>query len=80
MNLVREHHAESPGGSRDRALSRIVAEIHAGLRHGFFAYSLTCEVVGHGRRRLVLHAGKHYQFVIPGDECGPTDRPKTPDD
>ena len=36
MNLEREHHAESGGGSRDRALSRIVAEIQGGLRHGYF--------------------------------------------
>lgn len=55
--------------SRDRALHRIVAELHAGLRHGYFEYSVTCEVIGHGRRRLVLHAGKTYQFVIPADEC-----------
>jgi len=59
-------------GSPDRldvALQRVLAEIHAGLRHGYFEFSLTCEVVGHGRRRLILHAGKTYQFLIPEDEC-----------
>ena len=80
MNQVREPHAESDGGARDRALSRIVAEIHAGLRHGFFELRLTCEVIGQGRRRLILHAGKNFRFVIPSDECGTTDRPNTPDD
>lgn len=59
--------------SRDRALKRILAEIEAGLRHGYFEYGLTCEVIGHGRRRLVLRAGKSYQFIIPADEC---ERPK----
>jgi hypothetical protein len=54
---------------RDRALTRVLAEIHAGLRHGYFEYTLTCEVIGRGRRRLVLHAGKNYQFVIPAEEC-----------
>jgi hypothetical protein len=53
----------------DRALSRILAEIQDGLRHGFFEYTLTCEVVGQERRRLTLRAGKSHQFVIPKDEC-----------
>jgi hypothetical protein len=64
--------ADSSLGGRDRALHRILAEIHAGLRHGYFEYTLTCEVIGGGRRRLVLHAGKSYQFVIPAEECEST--------
>jgi hypothetical protein len=77
MSLVREHHAPSGTSSRDRALSRIVAEIDAGLQHGYFSYTVTCEVIGAGRRRVVLHAGKTYQFVIGGDECAPAERPAT---
>src|SRR5713226_4323210 len=61
-------HGSSSDGL-DRALSRIVAEIHDGLRHGFFEYTLTCEVIGQERRRLTLRAGKSHQFVIPKDEC-----------
>ena len=57
----------------DRALCRVLAEIRDGLRHGHFEYVLTCDVIGHGRRRLVLRAGKSYQFVLPGEECS-TDR------
>jgi hypothetical protein len=53
----------------DEALQRIVVEIHSGLRHGYFDYSLTCEVIGQGRRRLVLHAGKNYQFVLAAEDC-----------
>ncbi len=60
---------ESPLCERDRALNRILAELRAGLRHGYFEYTLTCEVIGRGRRRLVLRAGKHYQFVIAAEEC-----------
>jgi hypothetical protein len=59
-------------GSPDRigvALQRVLAEIHAGLRHGYFEYTLTCEIVSQGKRRLVLRAGKHYQFLIGADEC-----------
>ena len=51
------------------AVGRLLAEIHEGLRHGYFGSTLTCEVIGGGRRRLVFCAGKTYQFVIPADEC-----------
>ena len=78
MNLVRERPAESGSGSRDRALHRIVAEIVDGLRHGYFEVRVTCEVIGQGRRRLVLHAGKMYQFVIPVGDCEHVDASDVP--
>ena len=53
----------------DGAINRILAEIQEGLRHGYFEYVLTCEVIGQERRRLTLRAGKSHQFVIPKDEC-----------
>jgi hypothetical protein len=53
----------------DRALRRILAELHDGLRHGFFELTVTCEVIGQERRRLTLRAGKSHQFVIPKEEC-----------
>ena len=56
-------------GTVDRAIRRILAELHDGLRHGFFEFTLTCEVVGQERRRLTLRAGKSHQFVIPKEEC-----------
>ena len=43
--------------------------MHDGLRHGFFEFTLTCEVIGQERRRLTLKAGKTYQFVIPKENC-----------
>jgi hypothetical protein len=55
----------------DHAIDRIVAEIVDGLRHGYFDYHLTCEVIGQGRRRLILHAGKSHQFVISQADCEP---------
>ena len=69
MDTIPDRNSESSLGGRDRALSRILAEVYSGLRHGFFEYTLTCEVVGQGRRRLVLHSGKNYQFVISAEEC-----------
>ena len=41
----------------DRVLRRIVAEIVDGLRHGYFDFRVTCEVIGQGRRRLVSMRG-----------------------
>ena len=57
------------GPTIGHALTRIVAEIHDGLRHGFFEYTLTCEIIGGERRRLTLRAGKSHQFIIPREEC-----------
>jgi hypothetical protein len=51
------------------AVRRVVSEIYDGLRHGYFEYTLMCEVIGQGRRRLQLRAGKNYQFVIAAEEC-----------
>jgi hypothetical protein len=59
----------SPAPASAGALRRLVAEVHDGLRHGFFEFRLTCEVVGNERRRLTLHAGKSHQFVIRMEDC-----------
>jgi hypothetical protein len=53
----------------DRVVNRIFAELCDGLRHGFFEFTLTCEVIAQERRRLTLRAGKSHQFVIPKEQC-----------
>jgi hypothetical protein len=60
---------EHSSAALERALTRVLTEIREGLRHGFCEYTLTCEIIGRGRRRLQLRAGKNYQFVIPAEEC-----------
>ena len=52
----------------DRALGRLETEVLEGLKHGFFDFSISCEVVKEGKRRLTIKAGKSYQFVIPEQE------------
>jgi hypothetical protein len=37
-----------------------------GLKHGHFDYSLTCEQGNHGRRLLIVKAGKSHKFTIEG--------------
>jgi hypothetical protein len=39
-----------------------------GLKHGFFDYSIACEVANGGKRQLVIRAGKSHKFTIPANE------------
>ena len=56
------------GGQLREALDRLCSLVVDGLRHGFFDYSITCEI-GKGRKRqLVIRAGKSDKFTIPEDE------------
>jgi hypothetical protein len=50
------------------ALDRIEGLVVDGLRHGFFDYSLACEIGKDGRRQLMIRAGKSHKFTIPEDE------------
>jgi hypothetical protein len=52
----------------ERALQRLDTEVREGLEHGFFDLSITCEVTKERKRRLIIKAGKSYQFVIPEQE------------
>jgi hypothetical protein len=65
------HIKTNPSGeaSLDRALRRLVAEIMEGLRHGYFDFSIGCQVVGQERRQLILRAGKSHRFLISKGEC-----------
>jgi hypothetical protein len=46
-------------------LERLVVD---GLKHGFFDYSIGCEVTNGGKRQLVIRAGKSHKFTIPEHE------------
>ena len=43
-------------------LERLIVD---GLKHGFFEYSINCEVGNGGKRQLVIRAGKSHKFTIP---------------
>jgi hypothetical protein len=51
-----------------RALTRLQSEVREGLEHGFFEMSVSCEVIKDEKRRLIIRAGKSYQFVISAQE------------
>lgn len=42
-------------------LEKVVVE---GLLHGFFDYSIACEIGKGGTRHLVIRAGKSHKFAI----------------
>ncbi len=55
-------------GQVREALDRLEGLVVDGLKHGFFDYTIACEVTNGGRRQLVIQAGKSYKFTIPEHE------------
>ena len=55
-------------GQTAEALALLEKVFVDGLRHGFFDYSIQCEIGNHGKRHLVIRAGKAHKFTIPEDE------------
>jgi hypothetical protein len=56
------------GGQVREALDCLERLVVDGLKHGFFDYSIACEVGNGGRRNLVIRAGKSHKFTIPAEE------------
>ena len=50
-------------GQVREALDRLVGLVVDGLKHGFFDYSIACEIAN-GKRKLIIRAGKSYMFTI----------------
>ena len=50
------------------ALDRLQGLMVEGLKHGFFDYSVSCEITHGQKRRLTIKAGKSHRFTIPEDE------------
>ena len=63
LTLARAHH-----GQLAEALAHLETVVVEGLRHGYFEYTITCEI-GNGRKRhLVVRAGKAHKFTIPNED------------
>ena len=56
------------GGQMREALDRLCGLVVDGLKHGFFDFSINCEVGNKGKRQLVIRAGKNHKFTIPEDD------------
>ena len=71
MHDDRGHHQNPSSdchGQLGEALNRLRGLVVDGLKHGFFDYSISCEVGNKGRRKLVIRAGKSHKFTIPEDD------------
>ena len=55
----------APANELEAAMAQVLGELREGLIHGFFDYSMSSEIVGGGKRRFTLRAGKSHRFVIP---------------
>jgi hypothetical protein len=51
-------------GELAQALNKLFEEILEGVKHGFFEYTVVCEVVKDRKRRLTIKAGKSHLFII----------------
>jgi hypothetical protein len=57
-----------PLGRLRGLLDKVHAEVSAGLRHGYFEISVTCETVRDGRLNVLVKAGKSFRFLIDPSE------------
>jgi hypothetical protein len=46
------------------ALEYLEGLLVEGLKHGNFEYAINCKTGNHGRRSLIIRAGKSYLFTI----------------
>ena len=53
------------GGQIREALDRLEGLVVDGLKHGFFDYSIACEIANGGKRHLVIRAGQEPQVHHP---------------
>jgi hypothetical protein len=60
-------HLAKSGQVRE-ALDRLEGLVVEGLKHGFFDYSIACEIANGGKRQLVIRAGTSHKITIPEDE------------
>ncbi len=52
-------------GQIREVLDHLEGIVIAGLKHGFFDCSITCDVASGGKRHLVIRGGKSHKFTIP---------------
>ena len=55
-------------GTLEKVLEKVTNEIKSGVKHGFFEYQITCEIVKENKRKITIKTGKSYQYHIPEDE------------
>jgi len=58
--------APTPGNPNtiEQVRAQLWEIVEDGLRHGFFEFAVSCEIVNEKKRRLVIRAGKSHQYTI----------------
>lgn len=51
-------------GTLDKALGDLRKIVLDGLRHGFFEFQISGEMLNENKRRLVIKAGKSHRYII----------------
>ena len=59
---------QAKSGQVREALDYLEGLVIEGLKHGFFDYSIACEIAKGGKRKLMIRADKSYSFYIAEDE------------
>ena len=59
--------SQAKSGEVREALDCLEGLVADGLKHGFFDYSIACEIAN-GKRKLMIRAGKSYMFTITEDQ------------
>jgi len=59
---------QAKSGQFCEALDRLEGLVVDGLKHGFFDFSIVCEISNGGKRKLMIRAGKSYVFTIAEEE------------
>ncbi len=54
--------------SLEQVLEHVEREIREGLGHGFFDFSVSCEIGNGKRRQVTIKAGRSHRFTIPEEE------------
>jgi len=67
-NKIRLRSTRVCGPQAQEALDSLIDVVLDGLNHGFFDYSISCEVGSKGKRMVVIKAGKSHRFTIPEEE------------
>jgi hypothetical protein len=49
-------------------LRHLRAIVLDGVRHGFFDYSVTGEILNGGKRGITIKAGKSHRYIFPEDD------------
>jgi hypothetical protein len=52
----------------EKLLEKVKQEILSGVKHGFFDYQITCEIIQGKKRKITVKTGKSHRFFVSEEE------------